>query len=135
MGSDPAGAYAGNGIVSLLPHRTDWTELQRDAVTMLECHIANRGTWRRGDVERLGPSHRSWNGRGGWEKMVGQNGNGAFIEETPCRWSRRWFNEPPVGTKVFLGDGLVEVPSGEGFGRRSRPSPTQQRPELAVSDC
>ena len=38
--------------VTLLPHRNDWTEIQRDAVTMLECHIANRGTWRPGDVER-----------------------------------------------------------------------------------
>jgi hypothetical protein len=48
--------------VSLLPHRNDWTEIQRDAVTMLECHIANRGSWRCGDVERtpLTLSHIQW---------------------------------------------------------------------------
>jgi hypothetical protein len=38
--------------VTLIPHRNDWAEIQRDAVTMLECHIANRGTWRPGDLER-----------------------------------------------------------------------------------
>jgi hypothetical protein len=48
--------------VSLLPHRSDWTELERDAVAMLECHIANRGEWRPGDVERtpLTLSHIQW---------------------------------------------------------------------------
>jgi len=48
--------------VSLLPHRNDWSELERDAVTTLECHIANRGNWRRGDVERtpLTLSHIQW---------------------------------------------------------------------------
>ena len=48
--------------VTLLPHRNDWSEIERDAVTMLECHIANRGSWRRGDVERtpLTLSHIQW---------------------------------------------------------------------------
>jgi hypothetical protein len=51
----------------------------------------------------LGPSHQSCNARAGWEKMVGANGNGALREETPGRWSRRWYDDPPVGTEVFLG--------------------------------
>jgi len=38
---------------SCLPHHNHWTELQRDAVTMLECWLANRGNWLRGDVERI----------------------------------------------------------------------------------
>jgi hypothetical protein len=60
----------------------------------------------------LGPSHRSCNRRGGWEKMVGANGNCNFVVEEPKRWSRRWCDEPPVGTQVFLGGGLVEVHVG-----------------------
>jgi hypothetical protein len=35
-----------------------------------------------------------------------------FLEETPYRWSRRWSEEPPVGTEVLLGDGLVEIHVG-----------------------
>ena len=36
--------------VSLLPHRNDWTEIQRDAVTMLECTsgiagVGGTATW------------------------------------------------------------------------------------------
>lgn len=59
--------------VSLLPHRNDWTELERDAVTMLECHIANRGSWRRGDVERtpLTLSHIQW-----WLRKTGARRRG-----------------------------------------------------------
>lgn len=59
--------------VSLLPHRHDWTEIQRDAVTMLECHIANRGSWRRGDVERtpLTLSHIQW-----WLRKTGARRSG-----------------------------------------------------------
>jgi hypothetical protein len=35
--------------------------------------------------------------------------------EEPKRWSRRWCDEPPVGTQVFLGGGLVEVHVGRGM--------------------
>ena len=65
----------------------------------------------------LGPSHKRCNLSAGWEKMVETvNGNGGgFLEETPCRWSRRWFEEPPVGTEVLLGGGLVEVHVGRGI--------------------
>ena len=65
----------------------------------------------------LGPAHRRCNARAGWEKMVEtQNGNGVgFVEETPGRWSRRWVDEPAVGTEVLLGDGLVEVHVGRGI--------------------
>jgi hypothetical protein len=30
------------------------------------------------------------------------------------RWSRRWHDEPPVGTEVILGDGLFEIHVGRG---------------------
>jgi hypothetical protein len=43
------------------------------------------------------------------------NGNGGFVEESPYRWSRRWCQEPPVGTEVLLGGGLVEVHVGRGI--------------------
>jgi hypothetical protein len=36
--------------VSLLPHRNTWTEIERDAVKVLECYIANRGWHRPGEV-------------------------------------------------------------------------------------
>ena len=32
----------------------------------------------------------------------------------PLRWSRRWFDDPAVGTEVGLGDGLVEIHVGGG---------------------
>jgi hypothetical protein len=32
--------------------------------------------------------------------MVGANGDGAVYEH-PYRWSRRWCDEPPVGTEVM----------------------------------
>ena len=41
------------------------------------------------------------------------NGNGV-VEEPPLRWSQRWFDDPPVGTEVFLEDGLREVHVGGG---------------------
>jgi hypothetical protein len=63
----------------------------------------------------LGPSHRSCNRSAGWEKMVASNGNGQALLEAPYRWSRRWCDEPPVGTEVFLGNGLVEVHVGRGI--------------------
>jgi hypothetical protein len=39
--------------VSLLPHRNTWTEIERDAVKVLECYIANRGWHRPGDVVEI----------------------------------------------------------------------------------
>ena len=39
--------------VRLIDEDSSWSEIERDAVTMLECAVANRGTWRRGDVERI----------------------------------------------------------------------------------
>ena len=66
----------------------------------------------------LALSHQRCNARAGWEQMVatvsGVNGNGLVVE-TPGRWSRRWFEEPPVGTQVLLGGGLVEVHVGRGI--------------------
>jgi hypothetical protein len=62
----------------------------------------------------LGPSHRSCNRRGGWEKMVSQNGNGGQFEEHPYIWSQRWSDDPPVGTQAGLENGMVEVYLGSG---------------------
>ena len=66
----------------------------------------------------LGPAHVRCNARAGWAKMVGlnaANGNGSgVVEEAPLRWSRRWYDEPPIGTEVFLGGGLREVHVGAG---------------------
>jgi hypothetical protein len=39
--------------VSLLPHRNTWTEIERDAVKVLECYIANRGWHRPGEVTEV----------------------------------------------------------------------------------
>jgi len=52
----------GPNRVSLLPHRNDWSELQSDAVKMLEYAVANRGNWRPGDVVEipLALSHGRW---------------------------------------------------------------------------
>ena len=59
--------------VSLLPHRNDWTEIQHDAVKMLEYVVGNRGSWRRGDVERipLTLSHIQW-----WLRKTGARRRG-----------------------------------------------------------
>jgi len=45
---------------------------------------------------------------------VSANGSGAVLEEKPYRWSQRWFDDPPVGTAVTLGDGRAEVYVGRG---------------------
>ena len=72
----------------------------------------------------LGPSHQRCNARAGWEAMVAAaNGNGGFVEETPYRWSRRWSQEPPVGTEVFLGGRLVEVHVGRGIWQTTAGAP------------
>ena len=66
----------------------------------------------------LGPSHKRCNLSAGWEKMVasvaGRNGGVRLVVDEPCRWSRRWHEDPPVGTEVKLKGGLVEVYVGRG---------------------
>jgi hypothetical protein len=47
--------------------------------------------------------------------VVGANSNGHYVDETPYKWSRRWSEQPPVGTEVFLGTGLLEVHVGRGI--------------------
>jgi hypothetical protein len=52
----------------------------------------------------------------GWEKMVASaNGNRVGLEEQPYRWSQRWSDDPPPGTTVNLGYGLVEMYIGRGW--------------------
>lgn len=63
----------------------------------------------------LGPSHKACNLRGGWEKMIATNGHRDGLEEQPYRWSQRWSDDPPPGTTVNLGDGLMEVYVGSGI--------------------
>ena len=47
----PAGPRAvARGRVTVLPHRNDWTETQRDAIEVIERYIASRGFHRRGNV-------------------------------------------------------------------------------------
>jgi hypothetical protein len=48
-----------------------------------------------------------------WEKMVASNGNRIGLEEQPYRRSQ-WSDDPPPGTTVNLGDGLVEIYVGHG---------------------
>ena len=62
----------------------------------------------------LGASHQRCNSRAGWEAMVAANGGGPAPDE-PMKWSRRWIEEPAVGTVVFLGEGLAEVHMGGGL--------------------
>jgi hypothetical protein len=50
----------------------------------------------------------------GWEKMIASNGHRVDLEEQPYRWSQGWYDDPPVGTEVLLGDGLVDVYVGRG---------------------
>jgi hypothetical protein len=56
----------------------------------------------------LGPAHARCNAQAGAAKT-----NAARAET--MRWSRRWYDEPPLGTEVFLGDGLVEIHVGRGI--------------------
>jgi hypothetical protein len=60
----------------------------------------------------LGPSHKTCNLRSGWESMVSVNGNGREFSVAPCRWSQRWFDDPPAGTIVFNRDGTIDVCQG-----------------------
>lgn len=66
----------------------------------------------------LGPSHSKCNRRAGWERMVdvvSGTGYREHIDELPYKWSQRWFDDPPVGTTVVAGGGLVEVYLGNGL--------------------
>ena len=70
----------------------------------------------------LGPAHASCNQRAGWEKMVASAngsrlgiGNRLDLKEKPYKWSQRWSDDPPPGTTVNLGDGLVEIYVGRGI--------------------
>jgi hypothetical protein len=56
----------------------------------------------------LGPAHARCNAQAAAAKT-----NAARAETV--RWSRRWHDEPPVGTEVFLGNGLVEIHVGRGI--------------------
>jgi hypothetical protein len=56
--------------------------------------------------------------------MVSSNGNGAPLEEQPYCWSRRWSDDPPVGTTVNAGKGMVEVYLG--VGQWSEPVPFEK---------
>ena len=47
--------------------------------------------------------------------VAGRNGGVRLVVDEPCRWSRRWHEDPPVGTEVKLKGGLVEVYVGAGF--------------------
>ena len=62
----------------------------------------------------LGPSHRRCNRRAGLELMLAANGDGRYTGDHVLRWSRRWFDEPGLGTIVFVGGGLAEVHVGCG---------------------
>jgi hypothetical protein len=60
----------------------------------------------------LGASHRSFNARAGWEKLVARNGSAAQREERPYRWSQRWSDDPPIGTTANARPGMVELHLG-----------------------
>ena len=64
------------------------------------------------------------------------NGNGHFVDERPYKWSRRWGGDaadPPVGTTVGLGGGMVEVYLGTASGRsRSRDPSTDSARRRAL---
>jgi hypothetical protein len=65
---------------------------------------------------RLGPSHAKCNQRAGWENMVASaNGGRIDPQEKPYKWSQRWCEDPPPGTTVNLGNGLVEIHIGRGI--------------------
>jgi hypothetical protein len=41
--------------------------------------------------------------------MVASNGGAGALEERPYRWSQRWSEDPPPGTTVNAGPGMVEL--------------------------
>ena len=59
----------------------------------------------------LGVSHATCNLRDGANKANGTRPPQPFVQQ-PYRWSQRWFDDPPIGTIVFLGNGKAEVYAG-----------------------
>jgi len=47
--------------------------------------------------------------------VASANGNRIGLEERPYKWSQRWSDDPPPGTTVNLGDGLIETYLGHGI--------------------
>ena len=50
----------------------------------------------------------------------------------PLRWSRRWFDDPAVGTEVTLGGGLVEIYIGRGIMAEVRERGQRRNAPLAM---
>jgi len=92
--------------VSLLPHRNDWPEIVHDAVKMLEYNVANRGSWRRGDVEKipLTLSHIQW-----------------WLRKTGARRSGRDYARDVLATLVEMG---LLRDTGQALLPRRQPSPS-----------
>jgi len=59
--------------VTLIPWRDDRSEIERDTIVAIECLVANRGNWRRGDVENIPITigHLQW-----WLKLTGARRRG-----------------------------------------------------------
>jgi hypothetical protein len=59
--------------VTLIEWRNDRTEIEKDTIVAFECMIANRGNWRRGDVEEIPITigHVEW-----WLKLTGARRHG-----------------------------------------------------------
>ena len=61
----------------------------------------------------LGPSHARCNLAAAAAVTNGRRPQPPFVER-PYKWSQRWFDDPPIGTTVTLGDGQFEVYAGSG---------------------
>ena len=53
----------------------------------------------------------------------------------PLRWSRRWFDDPAVGTEVTLGGGLVEIYIGRGIMAEVRERGRRRNAPLSMRPC
>jgi hypothetical protein len=69
----------------------------------------------------LGVSHASCNLRDGANKTNGRRPRDSFVEQ-PYRWSRRWRDDPPVGTINFDGGRNPEIYAGNGDWQRLEPT-------------
>lgn len=89
--------------------------------------LENLEWWKKDRAEQQTKARKA--AEAGWVKMVGANGNGAFREEIPGRWSRLWYDDPPMGTEVFLGGASSRFMSAAGSGRPLlRETPCARRP-------
>ena len=61
----------------------------------------------------LGVSHSYCNLRAAADKSHGRRPSHPQFEERPYKWSRRWFDDPPVGT-IILGGERVQIYIGNG---------------------